>query len=291
MPGRLPALRHAVRRNGRGCAGPLHQARAGRGVTDVVGQALAYAAAGWPVFPTRPGADPCPEPEPGRCPCKRPLTEHGCLDASTDPAGDPRVVAPLAARRTWPSPPARRAPTSSTSTSSRTATDGPHSTASRPPGCSPGPVRWSGRPAAACTRTTRAPASATGSCPGITSTSGRRAATCWPRRAACTASPYELLDHRGGAAGRLDWQAAARLLDPPRAPARPHGRATGDLGKLAAWVAAQPEGNRNDGLYWAACRAIESGLDPGGLADAAVQAGLADTEAHRTIDSARRASR
>ena len=58
--------------------------------------------------------------------------------------------------------------------------------------------------------------------------------------------------------GRLDWQAAARLLDPPRpVPARPHGQATGDLGKLAAWVAAQREGNRNDGLFWAACRAAE----------------------------------
>jgi hypothetical protein len=99
--------------------------------------------------------------------------------------------------------------------------------------------------------------------------------------------PYELLDHRAGARVDLDWQAVRNLLDParPATPARPHG---GDIGQLAAWVASQPEGNRNDGLYWAARRATEAGLDATGLVDAAVQAGLPEAEAHRTIASATR---
>jgi hypothetical protein len=99
--------------------------------------------------------------------------------------------------------------------------------------------------------------------------------------------PYQLLDHRGGGGG-VDWQAACQLLDPPRAP-RPAGDAGGDLGKLAAWVAAQPEGNRNDGLYWAACRAIESGhSDLDDLVAAAAKAGLTEDEARRTVASASR---
>ena len=101
--------------------------------------------------------------------------------------------------------------------------------------------------------------------------------------------PYELLDHRAGATGRLDWQAVIRLLEPPRPIARPQGDAAGDLSKLAAWVAAQREGNRNDGLYWASCRALESGhSDLDDLVVAAVRAGLAEDEARRTVASAAR---
>ncbi len=101
--------------------------------------------------------------------------------------------------------------------------------------------------------------------------------------------PYELLDHRAGATGRLDWQAVTRLLDPPGPAARPTGQAAGDLGRLAAWVAGQKEGNRNDGLFWAACRALESGHgDLDGLVAAAVATGLSEQEARRTIDSAAR---
>lgn len=52
------------------------------------------------------------------------------------------------------------------------------------------------------------------------------------------------------------------------------------------------EGNRNRGLYWAACRAIEEGHDGDALAmleRAAVVAGLSAAEARQTIASARRA--
>ena len=61
-----------------------------------------------------------------------------------------------------------------------------------------------------------------------------------------------------------------------------------DVSHLAAWVASQPEGNRNEGLFWAANRAVEAGdtatLD--GLARAARDAGLEEREIDRTIRSA-----
>jgi hypothetical protein len=104
--------------------------------------------------------------------------------------------------------------------------------------------------------------------------------------------PYQLLK----AAGRhdhLDWAAVTRLLQPARQQQRTQARpASGrDLGHLARWVAAQQQGNRNAGLFWAANRALEndSAADLSPLAAAARQAGLGDQEITRTLDSARRA--
>jgi hypothetical protein len=50
------------------------------------------------------------------------------------------------------------------------------------------------------------------------------------------------------------------------------------------------EGNRNAGLHWAACRAIESGQPEvlGDIAAAAAKTGLSEREITRTIESARR---
>jgi hypothetical protein len=108
--------------------------------------------------------------------------------------------------------------------------------------------------------------------------------------------PYRLIRHqqdRQSAGGRLDWAAAVALLDPPqRKPQaeRPPGHA--DAARLAAGVAHLPEGNRNVGLFWAACRAAETGhprtLDA--LAEAAGTAGLPEKEIRRTIASARRST-
>jgi hypothetical protein len=105
--------------------------------------------------------------------------------------------------------------------------------------------------------------------------------------------PYRLLAQPGGRGG-LDWAAVTRLLQPRRqqqpGPVRPRGR---DIGHLARWVAAQAEGNRNAGLFWATNRALDS--DPAAdlslLADAARQAGLPDPEITRTLDSARNTHR
>jgi hypothetical protein len=104
--------------------------------------------------------------------------------------------------------------------------------------------------------------------------------------------PYQLL-RAADRHGTLDWTAATGVLQPGRQPQlQPHPDQGRDLGPLAVWVAAQPEGNRNNGLYWAANRALEAdpAADLSPLAAAARQAGLADPEITRTLDSARRTS-
>jgi Bifunctional DNA primase/polymerase, N-terminal len=105
------------------------------------------------------------------------------------------------------------------------------------------------------------------------------------------AGSYEVVEKRA-ASGRLDWAAVRQLLDPRRpVPARAPWGGT-DLAGLVAWVAGLPEGNRNDGLFWAACRAAAGGAtDLGGLVAAAVSAGLPEGEAWRTIRSAERTAR
>jgi hypothetical protein len=104
---------------------------------------------------------------------------------------------------------------------------------------------------------------------------------------------YEVVRHQPSEA-TFDWDAARQLLDPQ--PERPDvqfdSQAEGphDVAHLARWVAAQREGNRNAGLFWAACRAVEVGdrnaLDA--MARAATEAGLTEQEITRTIRSAQR---
>jgi hypothetical protein len=249
--------------------------------------ALAYAAAGWPTFPTRPDDPSCPG---GRdCQCKAPFPgTRGCLDATTDPA----VLRACWCR--WP--------------------DANVAIATGEPGVDvlDVDVKPHGDGWAAFNRLKRAGmlagAKALVRTPsgglhsyyvGTSQRNGKlprhhidfRSAGGYvlapPSRV--HGKPYELLDHRAGATGRLDWQAVSRLLDPPKPAARPSGQAAGDLGKLAAWVAAQQEGNRNDALFWAACRAAEGGRsDLDGLVSAAVRAGLGEDEARRTVASAAR---
>jgi hypothetical protein len=100
---------------------------------------------------------------------------------------------------------------------------------------------------------------------------------------------YELLKHQEGQAG-LDWARVTQLLDPQpqHRPDRTAERHT-DATRLAGWVERLPEGNRNDGLFWAANRALEAGLtDLGELADAARRTGLEEREIARTLASAYR---
>jgi len=103
--------------------------------------------------------------------------------------------------------------------------------------------------------------------------------------------PYSVITSPGGR-GALDWAAVTRLLEPDRQPSRGQPRPAPelDLTHLARWVASQPEGNRNAGLFWAANRALDTdrAADLGPLATAARQAGLGDKEITRTLDSARK---
>lgn len=97
--------------------------------------------------------------------------------------------------------------------------------------------------------------------------------------------------------GPIDAASLRKFLDPPR-PARPPGDMP-VLGtrpeKLAAWVASRPEGGRNGGLFWAACRMAEEGHDLSTttslLGEAAYTAGLPEQEAMATIRSAFRTAR
>ena len=95
-----------------------------------------------------------------------------------------------------------------------------------------------------------------------------------------------------GRQGTLSWERVCRALpsQPQRQRTDPRPAPDRDLDTLARWLARQPEGNRNAGLYWAANRALEAdpAADLSPLADAARRAGLGDQEISRTLDSARR---
>ena len=111
--------------------------------------------------------------------------------------------------------------------------------------------------------------------------------------------PYEVLDDRSPVPLPC-W--IARMLtrqpDSPRLPsASTEANGTGQLSGLVRTVQSAPEGQRNDALYWAACRAAAEldGASPGtataALLGAALEAGLTEREALRTIESAMRGAR
>ncbi|GAA2006373.1 bifunctional DNA primase/polymerase [Brevibacterium samyangense] len=105
---------------------------------------------------------------------------------------------------------------------------------------------------------------------------------------------YQVEEVNTGPASTLDAQRLRDFLDP-----RPTSRATPagldrdvDVSRVAAWVAARGEGERNRGLFWAACRLAENGLPASDALDvltaAAGQAGLAEREITATVRSAYR---
>ena len=103
--------------------------------------------------------------------------------------------------------------------------------------------------------------------------------------------PYRIMSRPGGH-GSLDWAAVTAFLEFQRHHDRPAPGHAPDrrLGQLARWLARQPEGNRNAGLYWAAHRTLDANpaADLSPLATAARQAGLGEPEITRTLDSARK---
>lgn len=87
-------------------------------------------------------------------------------------------------------------------------------------------------------------------------------------------------------------QWAVEALKPKPVPVVPYDKksAPKDVAPLAAFVSRSGEGQRNNALYWASCRAVESGLMDksafSALVSAAVAAGLEQTEAQKTVASA-----
>jgi hypothetical protein len=87
----------------------------------------------------------------------------------------------------------------------------------------------------------------------------------------------------------FDWEAAMRALGKPAPAPRPYSRpASGDGAGLVGFVQASQPGERNARLYWAARRAVDDGLDPEILREAALAVGLGDFEITGTLASAAR---
>lgn len=111
------------------------------------------------------------------------------------------------------------------------------------------------------------------------------------------AGDYELIARNDKASRELDWSAVRELVAPPTSPRAAQGAgptaatppAVTDW--LARWLTGQSEGNRNQALFWAACRAAERGVaDSRPLVAAAVSIGLTEREATTTVRSAYRRS-
>ncbi|HVB45645.1 MAG TPA: bifunctional DNA primase/polymerase [Streptosporangiaceae bacterium] len=240
--------------------------------------ALEYARRGWPVFPCRPGG-------------KEPATPHGYLDASTDPD---RIAL------WW-----HRRPDANLAIA--TGAPGPdvldvdqHGEAGN------GFAAWRQLSTSGLTVGAIAVVATPGGglhayFPGTAQPSRRlprhhldfKAAGGYvlARPSQIGGKPYRLLAELGPPGAALAWDAVTRLLDPGRPDLpRHHAAIPADPARLANWVARLEEGNRNSGLFWAACRAIESGHAHvlGDLAAAAATAGLPRSEITRTIASARR---
>ena len=154
-------------------------------MTGILGQALAYASIGWPVFPCRPDQGECPYLPTRKCECKAPLGQavpHGCLDATTDPERIRAWWAQLAARQRCARNRCARArrPRRRRDKTGRPATQ--PSAGSSAPGLLTAPAPWSAHPAGAPTSTTPAPARDATGCAVITSTSRPPAGMCSPRQ-------------------------------------------------------------------------------------------------------------
>ena len=246
---------------------------------NILHRALAYARQGWPVFPCRPGS-------------KEPATRHGFHDASTD---DKQI-------RSWWS----RQPSANIAVA--TGLPGPdvldidqHGRAGN------GFAAYRQLSAAGLLDRADAVVATPGGGLHLYFSGSRQASGRLPRHhldlravggyalappSRIGGNEYRLIWSHARTGG-LDWSAVSRLLE--RAEVRPGprcGTQTLHGARLTAWVGQLKPGNRNCGLFWAACRAVETGrLDIlGELAVAAARTGLSDREISRTIASARRSA-
>jgi Bifunctional DNA primase/polymerase, N-terminal len=243
----------------------------------MIRQALSYAEAGWPVFPCQPGQ-------------KLPATKHGFKDATTDPD---RIS------HWW-----KKAPDCNVAIA--TGTPGPdvldvdvhptgHGYAAfnrlKREGLLDGARAYVRTPSGGLHAYFGGSEQGNGRLPEQHLDFRARGGYVVAPPSQVGERPYELVKTADGQGG-LDWSAATRLLEPERErrSERPVEQPT-EMRHLASWVERLKEGNRNDGLFWAACRVLEAGqtLDP--LTEAALKTGLSEREIRRTLDSAVRAAR
>lgn len=231
--------------------------------SPLLAAALRYARCGWPVFPCRPDSPACTHPR--GCGCKSPLTEHGFLDAATDP----EVI--RAWWRTWP-----RANVA-------IATGAPG------PDVLDVDVKPDGNGFAALNKLKRA-----GLLVGATAlvrtrsgglhiylTGTAQGCHALPRHhldfkarggyvlappSRVGGQPYELLDHRAGIAA-LDWPKVAAVLEPPRISPRsaprisPRSAPSGDLPPTVRQALEAPAPDRSAALHRLVGACVRAGLD------------------------------
>ena len=107
---------------------------------------------------------------------------------------------------------------------------------------------------------------------------------------------YKTLQLAHGHGRPLDAQCLRDFLDPPRHSAGPRdaafAMAPADLTRLASWVSRLQEGERNHGVFWAACKMAEKDVPTGEALDAltaaGATAGLSEREVTTTVRSAYR---
>lgn len=108
--------------------------------------------------------------------------------------------------------------------------------------------------------------------------------------------PYRVETVNPGPSQTVDAQRLRDFLDPRPEPTTRHNPTvqtrSSDASRLASWVARREPGERNAGLFWAACRLAENGMAAPDALDvltaAASQAGLGDREISTTVRSAYR---
>ncbi|MDQ0728772.1 bifunctional DNA primase/polymerase [Microbacterium sp. W4I20] len=107
---------------------------------------------------------------------------------------------------------------------------------------------------------------------------------------------YEILRLASEGVHGCDAERLRDFLDPPRTADQASGGdsaiRSGDVQRLAQWVARRQEGERNHGVFWAACRMAEQRVPPfealDALTAAGAQAGLTEREVATTVRSAYR---
>jgi hypothetical protein len=242
-------------------------------------QALAYASRGWPVFPCQPGQ-------------KIPATTHGYRDATTDPG---QIIAWYALRPECNLAIATGAPGPDVLDVDQHGPAGNGFAALirlRDAGLLNGAAAYVRTPSGGMHAYFTGTRQHCGHLPAHHLVFRSAGGYVLAPPSAVGGKPYRILWEPGDH-GDLNWDTVTRILQPQlqHQQRRQQPQASSpDLGHLARWVAAQPEGNRNAGLFWAANRALETdpAADLSQLADAARHAGLADPEITRTLDSARR---